>query len=284
MHYRNRNIKTLVSSSVSARCRVKAGVFLFNMKRFVYSRVSTDRQSYERQDYTIKSYFAQKGINPESITAIVKEKISTRKDIAERGFSDLIKSCEKGDYIYVDCLDRIGRTQLEMMELIENATKNGIHIISCSDGMELETDSDVGRLMISFLTALANIERNRISARTKATLASYKEQIDKKGYFVSKDGKRCERLGRERGCDLTKAREASTKSKQEKAALYRMNNKGYQSVKRWIAQGQTTEWILAEFNEHHKSDPENYCTMTGKPLTESTLKQWRVEIKNAVAV
>lgn len=278
------------------------------MKRYIYQRVSSLAQDYEQQSHCINQHFAKHGINPESIDSIVVEKVSGTVKHTDRKLYDLIKICESGDTLYISELSRLGRNMADLFAIVNElcdkgkeeaeaemarikretgrnvSVPYGVTIVQCKDGSQIENNSIAGKALLFALGLAAEIEVNNIRQRTKMGLEAKEEERRRNGHWISKAGNVCTHFGREKGCDLTKAREASTKSKQEKAALFRMNNKGYLSVKRWLAQGQTTEWILSEFNEHHKSDPENYCTMTGKPLTESTLKQWRVEIKNAVAV
>lgn len=257
------------------------------MKRFVYIRVSTEMQSYERQDYIIKQYFASNGIDPASIDAIIKEKISTREDLTDRKFHELLSRCESGDYIYTAGLDRIGRTQLEMMNLINYATEQGIYIVTCNDGRILENKTEMGQMYMSIMTAMANQERSRISTRTKDTLDSYKEQIKSKGYFVKKNGEIKDRLGREKGCDLSTARAASVKAKQDAAIEWRERSVGYDFVRELLQKGVSRAEIIEQFNRNHKRTPgrkelrytDGYSTPKGSPLSEFTLSKWANEIE-----
>lgn len=237
-----------------------------------------------QQQKVVNDYLLRTGINPERITSSYVEKVSGTVKHDERKLATLLKECKTGDYIYISELSRLGRNMSDLFAIITECSERGITVTQCKDGTVIENESIGGKALLFALSLAAEIEVANIRQRTKAGLDARKELLRKNGSFVSKSGNVVTKLGRERGCDLTKAREASAKAKQEIAALFRMNNKGYQSVKRWLAQGMPTAWILEEFNEHHKADPENYSTMTGKPLTESTLKQWRVEINNAVAV
>lgn len=265
------------------------------MKRYVYVRVSTEGQSYERQDHIIKQYFAQKGIDPTSIDAIVKEKISSKKDLSDRKFHELLSRCKDGDYIYTAGLDRIGRTQVEMINLIDYATKKGIYLVVCNEDRILENKTAEGQLYMSIMTALANQERNRISSRTKDTLDAYQEQIRKnkgKGFWKKNGEWHNGKLGRKKGCNLDVARAASTKSKQDAAVEWRENSVGYDFVRELLQKGTPRMEIIEQFNRNHKRTPgtkemrytDGYSTPKGAGLSIATLCKWYKEMEATLIV
>lgn len=66
-------------------------------------------------------------------------------------------------------LDRLGRSQLHLASLIEQARDEGITLLSADEGLQV----DKGKLVneaLPFLVALAQVERERISRRTKEGL------------------------------------------------------------------------------------------------------------------
>lgn len=67
--------------------------------------------------------------------------------------------------------------------------------------------------MLRVLMLLAEYERELIVARTRNTLGRHKKEIKEKGFFVSKDGKRVNKLGRPRG--------KKDKGKRRKSGYYR---------------------------------------------------------------
>ncbi len=54
-------------------------------------------------------------------------------------------------------------------------------------------------MMLRMLMILAEYEGEMIVARTKDTLDRYKHQLDKKDYYITKDGKKKTSLGRPTG-------------------------------------------------------------------------------------
>lgn len=268
-------------------------------KRYVYIRCSTDKQSYMQQVNTIKEYFAQMGINPNSITAMYEEK--EHGDVGynnnSRKLVSLIKECRSGDYVYVSELSRLGRTMTDVFNLVNEfcqkgkkeaeevykrtnvMPKYGAIVIQCKDKTQIESESIGGKAVLFALSLAAELELSNIRQRTQSALNAIKANIKENGTHVSKAGNVITHLGRDKGCDLSAATRASVKSKQERAAEWRRTNIGYNVVRRWVYEGRTNEDIIKEFNHMHKLQPEVYCTPKGCEMTEGTLKAWRREFK-----
>lgn len=71
-----------------------------------------------------------------------------------------------GDTIVVWKLDRLGRSTVQLIELIEELKKKGIHLKSLSES--IDTTSATGTLFFQFMCMLAEHERNIIRERTMA--------------------------------------------------------------------------------------------------------------------
>jgi DNA invertase Pin-like site-specific DNA recombinase len=96
--------------------------------------------------------------------------------------------------IVVYRLDRLGRSTLHIAQLLAELTEAGIAIESVSDGLNSATP--MGRAMLQMAAIFAEMERNLISERTVAGLASAKAQ--------GRTG------GRPRAADTATARKAQT--------------------------------------------------------------------------
>lgn len=253
------------------------------MAMHIYCRVSSEAQSFERQMVGVKTYFEQRGLDITKVESIVEEHVSGGKSYEDRKLKNLLLHCNKGDIIYAASTDRLGRSFLDMMKLMSEAKKSGITIIACKQNLSLADDSMTTRLMLTILTMMDEDERVRTSERNKEKAAWQKEQIEKKGGFVIKKGPNagqiCTKLGRPKGGNLDVARAASNKVKQDNAAEWRANSKGYQLVKMMLAKGKSNEEIMEAFNQLHEIDPENYSTPSGKELKRCTLLAWRRELK-----
>lgn len=128
-------------------------------------------------------------------------------------------------------------------------------------------------------------ERQAIQGRinTKLALDERKKMSAKGQRWISKSGRECSRLGRPADIvdqfgrerwDLSAAIDASCKARQDAAILWKEQSKGYNWVCAQVAKGKPRSLILEEFNELHQSDPENYSTREGKPLSKGVLSRW----------
>ena len=252
-------------------------------KKYIYIRVSTEKQDFAQQMECIRSYFARKGIDPTSIDSIVQEKVSGTIDASERKISDLLDICTSGDTIFISELSRIGRETSDTIKIVKECCKRDINLIECKEGALLESNTTSGNISLLFRAYSAEAEVTNIRQRTKSSLDAIKLEIKRTGKHISKAGNIITHLGREKGCDNTKANIASAISRKLKAKKWRDNSDGFQTVKNWVlVNGWSNKLILSQFNVLHKINPKDFSTPTGKPLTLSTLKQWRVEINEEI--
>ena len=70
-----------------------------------------------------------------------------------------------GDIVVVTKLDRLGRSTRELLDLIEQIGKAGASFRSLGDPL-WDTSSSQGRLLSTFLAAIADFERDLIRERT----------------------------------------------------------------------------------------------------------------------
>lgn len=281
-------------------------------KRYIYIRCSTEHQDYMQQLHTIHEHFASVGISQDAISAIYSEKASGTVKHTERKLSLLLDTCKRGDYIYISELSRLGRSMSDLFAIVAKASdvgkdeaeridvekerklgrklldhekeKYGVTIIQCKDGSAIENNSISGKALLFALGLAAEIEVANIRQRTRSSIDAIRAKIARGEEHISKSGNVCTHLGREKGCDTSKATTASVISKQARAENWRRNSVGYNAVIRWIREGRDTDFILHEFNANHASNPKDYSTPKGCELTENTLKQWRREIKNMILI
>ena len=75
-----------------------------------------------------------------------------------------------GDNIVIWKLDRLGRSTIKLIELIEELKHKGVNLKSLSES--IDTSTATGNLFFQFMCVLAEHERNIIRERTKAGLES----------------------------------------------------------------------------------------------------------------
>lgn len=71
---------------------------------------------------------------------------------------------EEDDVILVKKLDRLGRDTADMIQLIKEFDTQGVTIRFIDDG--ISTDGDMGKMVVTILSAVAQAERQRILERT----------------------------------------------------------------------------------------------------------------------
>ena len=71
---------------------------------------------------------------------------------------------EEGDVILVKKLDWLGRDTADMIQLIKEFDAQGVAIRFIDDG--ISTDGEMGKMVVTILSAVAQAERQRILERT----------------------------------------------------------------------------------------------------------------------
>lgn len=143
-------------------------------KTFGYARVSTDEQDIALQE---------DALNKHGVDHIFWEKMTgARMDRPQ--LARCIKVCRKGDKIVVWKLDRLGRSTVGLIEAVEALEAKGIQLISIQD--HIDTTTAMGKFFFTIMAAIAQLERDMISERTKAGVAAYKARGGKMGkpHFV----------------------------------------------------------------------------------------------------
>lgn len=78
---------------------------------------------------------------------------------------DLLRmKVEDGDVVLVKKLDRLGRDTADMIQLIKEFDAQGVAIRFIDDG--ISTDGEMGKMVVTILSAVAQAERRRILERT----------------------------------------------------------------------------------------------------------------------
>lgn len=85
-----------------------------------------------------------------------------------------LKVSRERDVLVVWKIDRLGRSALGVLDAIKEMEDEGIGLISLTEGFNTTTPH--GRMVMTILLALAEMERNLISERTRAGMAAAKER------------------------------------------------------------------------------------------------------------
>ena len=127
-----------------------------------YARVSTKRQSVEAQVAALKA---------EGATEVYAERISTR--VADKDRAQLqacLASLQKGDELVITKLDRLGRTQREIINRLCDLQEAGINVRTLDGLINTRALGKMAPLVVGLLTGLAEVERELIRERTQESI------------------------------------------------------------------------------------------------------------------
>jgi len=97
---------------------------------------------------------------------------SGRKD-DRSGLAACLKALREGDTLVVWKLDRLGRDLRHLVNVVHDLTGRGVGLkVLTGQGAAIDTTTAAGKLVFGIFAALAEFERELISERTRAGLAS----------------------------------------------------------------------------------------------------------------
>lgn len=134
-----------------------------------YLRVSTIDQSVEKNEGAILRFANKKDFGK---VAFVSEKVSGMKSWKNRKLFDLVESLQPGDKLIVSELSRLGRSLVEVLEILNILKDKDVSVYSVKENFKLNGDDIQSKMMRTMLGLFAEIERDLISARTKEGIAA----------------------------------------------------------------------------------------------------------------
>lgn len=123
-----------------------------------YARVSTKDQKLDLQIDALKNAGCEK-IFSDVISGASKERPN---------LNAMLEQCRTGDTIVIYKLDRLGRSLIHLVNLVNKLMEDGIHLQSLTDN--IDTSTSQGKLMFNVFASLAEFERDLIRERTQAGL------------------------------------------------------------------------------------------------------------------
>jgi len=138
------------------------------MNVIFYLRVSTDDQTLAPQRLELKDHAQRLG-------AVVVQEYSdviSGATAARPGLDALIARCAAGgvDAVLAVKIDRLGRSVLNVVGLIERLEAMGVGVICPGQGIDTRKDNPCGRMQYQIIAAVAEFERSMIRERTRAGL------------------------------------------------------------------------------------------------------------------
>lgn len=130
-----------------------------------YIRVSTLHQNTDRQtEFKGQTYI---------------DKCSGSIPFAERPEAKKLLANQNIKEVHVHSIDRLGRNTLDIMQTIQNFTKQGINVVSEKEGLQTiinGKENPVAKMMIGILGTLAEFELNRIKERQSEGIEKAKQK------------------------------------------------------------------------------------------------------------
>jgi DNA invertase Pin-like site-specific DNA recombinase len=125
------------------------------MEKLGYARVSTVGQSLESQVQQLRE---------RGCSRLFQEKISGAKSDRPQ-LMHLLASLEPGDTLVVTRLDRLARSTMDLLNIIQTTTKKAANFLSLSEPW-VNTTTPLGKLMLTVLGGIAEFEKDLIALRT----------------------------------------------------------------------------------------------------------------------
>jgi DNA invertase Pin-like site-specific DNA recombinase len=148
-------------------------------KVVAYLRVSTVKQDTENQMLVINEYARQNGLK---VDEVVRVELSSRRSRKERLIDQLLEDLRPGDTLITMELSRLGRSLGEVVNTVETLTKKKVKLICIKQNLVANGKNDPSTtVLLAVFSALAQVERELISERTKAGLQRARAEGKKLG-------------------------------------------------------------------------------------------------------
>lgn len=126
-----------------------------------YARVSKDEQDLAPQLHALDAAGCGK---------VFQDQGWSGASSARPGLLAALQMAGEGDTLTVWRIDRLGRSTLHLLQILEDLHRRNIAFQSIMDG--IDTNTAAGRMVFSMVSAMAEFERSVISERTKAGMAA----------------------------------------------------------------------------------------------------------------
>jgi len=142
------------------------------MHTFAYARVSTASQTTDNQIKEIED----RGYSPETIYQdVISGKVPTAKRPEFSKLIDTVQRMKGEKRLIVSKLDRLGRDAADILHTVRGLEEMGCKVVVLQLG-ELDLTSSAGKLVLSTLSAVAEMERDILIERTQAGLSRARSQ------------------------------------------------------------------------------------------------------------
>lgn len=147
------------------------------MAVYGYLRVSTKEQNSQYQKNMILNYANENNYVP---ITFIDETMSGAKSYKNRTLGDLLNKLSKGDILLVNEFSRLGRSLLDILEIIKFIKEKDAQLIIVRDNLKIADDMN-SKLLTTMFGIVSEIERDLLKSRVKEGLALAKARGVKLG-------------------------------------------------------------------------------------------------------
>ena len=148
----------------------------------IYLRVSSQNQTTDSQEPEVLAWAKRLGEeNPTIYKDVISGKTRNRPALDQ-----MLKDCRAGKITKIVCykIDRLGRSIINLKELLNEFEVMNIPVYFTSNGMNTESSNPTSRMFLSVLGAFAEFERDLICERVRSGIAARRA----KGLPVGSEG------------------------------------------------------------------------------------------------
>jgi DNA invertase Pin-like site-specific DNA recombinase len=134
-------------------------------KAAIYVRVSTPEQHVESQSYDLRELAAQRGFE---VVHEYEDRGFCGKNARRPGLDALMADARRKKFsvVLVVAFDRIARSTRNFLQVIDELDSMGIEFISRRENVD--TSGPMGRLFVTIISAIAELERALVADRVKS--------------------------------------------------------------------------------------------------------------------
>ncbi len=141
------------------------------MRKIGYARVSTNEQHLDLQLAALNGISCERIYTDQGISGATFDR---------PGLVDALSSVDAGDMLIVWRLDRLGRSLIDLINVINDLGRKAVEFRSLTESIDTSTSG--GRLTFHIMAAMAEFERSIISERTKAGMLAARSR----GSFIGR--------------------------------------------------------------------------------------------------
>jgi DNA invertase Pin-like site-specific DNA recombinase len=139
----------------------------------MYLRVSTNLQTVENQRIELDKYCERQGW---TIAKVYEDSGYSGSKSDRPALNEMLKDSAKGkfDVVVVWKIDRLARSTTDLLNILMTLKNGGVDFVSTTQA--IDTTNSMGRMIMTFLGAIAEFERDTIIERVKCGLERAKAQ------------------------------------------------------------------------------------------------------------